>query len=67
MKVLLAQTAGNYETTVISGDSAEQVNQWLTSQGFTPFEGAELKVVGDISAKNGSFLRQGQDGSQRAD
>ena len=56
VKVLLAQTAGNYETTVISGDSAEQVNQWLTSQGFTPFEGVELKVVGDYISEKWVFL-----------
>jgi len=50
------QDTGNYETTVISGDSADQVNAWLTANGFSSFSGDQLKTVETYLARKWMFL-----------
>ena len=45
VRVLAVQEAGSYQTSVISGDSAAEVNQWLTSNGFAAFGGIQIAGV----------------------
>lgn len=56
VKVLSAKNAGNYETRVISGTSAEAVNDWLKSAGFPPFAGGELQTLEAYVARKWVFL-----------
>ena len=44
------------QTTVISGDSAAEVNQWLTSNGFAAFSGIQITGVEEYLAKKWVFL-----------
>ena len=56
VRVLAVQEAGSYQTSVISGDSAAEVNQWLTSNGFAAFGGIQIAGVEEYIAKNWVFL-----------
>jgi hypothetical protein len=56
VRILSSQEAGNYETTVISGDSAQAVNGWLRQEGFAPFDGKSLTVVEDYVQRQWVFL-----------
>lgn len=56
VEVLSAQNVGNYETTVISGSTAEAVNDWLRSEGFPVFTGGDALVLESYVAKQWVFL-----------
>jgi hypothetical protein len=56
VRVILEQTAGSYDTTVIRGTSAAAVNDWLTGHGFLAFEGRDLKVLEDYIARKWVFF-----------
>ena len=56
VRVLVAQEAGSYQTSVISGNSAAEVNQWLTSNGFAAFGGIQMAGVEEYIAKKWVFL-----------
>lgn len=56
VRVLVAQEAGSYQTTVISGNSASEVNEWLTSNGFAAFGGIQMAGVEEYIAKKWVFL-----------
>lgn len=56
ISIRAVQDTGNYETTVISGDSADQVNAWLTANGFSSFSGDQLKTVETYLARKWLFL-----------
>jgi len=50
------QDTGDYETKVISGNSAGQINAWLTGNGFSGFTGDQIKVVEDYIGRKWVFL-----------
>lgn len=56
VRLLAAQEVGNYDTTVVSGDSAEKVNGWLSANGFMAFTENQAAVVHDYLSKRWVFL-----------
>jgi Uncharacterized protein conserved in bacteria (DUF2330) len=56
VEVLQVGQVGNYETTVVRGDSPEALSQWLESHGFASFDEVGKKAIGEYVAEQWVFL-----------
>jgi hypothetical protein len=56
VRILSTQEVGNYETTVITGDSANGITEWLKQNGFPDLGNDQQQVVQDYLGKHWVFL-----------
>lgn len=56
VRILSTQEVGNYETTVITGDSADGIKEWRTKNGFPDLGKEQQQTVQDYLGKHWVFL-----------
>lgn len=56
VRLLATQEVGDFETAIVSGDSAERLNGWLSTNGFRPFTGRQAAAVDHYIAQKWVFL-----------